>query len=43
MNPGYGLGVGIALAPFISAVFLALGWAWRALTHYVRTHTRRTR
>lgn len=31
MNPGYGLGIGIICAPLISAVFLALGWAWRAL------------
>jgi hypothetical protein len=43
VNPGYGLGVGIVCAPFISAILLALRWAGRALYHTARTHTRSTR
>jgi hypothetical protein len=43
MNPGYALGVGIVLAPFISAILLALHRAGRAIYRTARTHTRSTR
>lgn len=43
MNPGYGLGIGIVLAPFISALLLGLHRRGRALYRYARTHTRSTR
>jgi hypothetical protein len=41
VNPGYALGVGIVLAPFISAILLALRWAGRALYHTARTRSTR--
>jgi hypothetical protein len=43
VNPGYGLGIGIVLAPFISAILYALHHTARALYHTIRTHTRSTR
>ena len=31
-----GLGIGIVCAPFLSALLLALGWAWRTLRNRLR-------
>jgi hypothetical protein len=35
-----GLGIGIAIAPFISALLLGLGWAGRALRNLYRRSSR---
>jgi hypothetical protein len=37
------IGVGIVLAPFISAALLGISRGGRALTRRIRTHLRRTR
>lgn len=37
MNPGYGLGIGIICAPFISAILLAIHHTGRALYRRIRT------
>ena len=42
MNPGYGLGIGIICAPFISAILLGLHHTVRSLYRHARTHTRST-
>jgi hypothetical protein len=41
VNPGYGLGVGIVCAPFISAILYALRSAGRALYRTARTRSTR--
>jgi hypothetical protein len=41
VNPGYALGIGIVLAPFISAILLALRWAGRTLYRTARTRSSR--
>jgi hypothetical protein len=43
MTAARALGVGIVLAPFISAALLAIRWAGHALYRSIHTHTRSAR